>query len=111
VRNAGCWVRSIPNSEFGIPHLLDVPDTVQSLLDREAWRLDIVLESTTRYWERYEVYRRNYKKSGRRSLGRACPLYLHEAGRRLSGVDRQQTSQGWLGRLEDDHDNLRAAIR
>ena len=94
---------------------IDVLEGVQSLLDKSLLVEREGSDRQPRYWMLetiHEYAREKLKESGEEeALGREHALYFmrlaEEAEPELMG-DRQAE---WLNRLEDEHDNLRAAVR
>ena len=94
---------------------IDVLDGVQSLLDKSLVVERDGRDGEPRYWmleTMHEYAREKLNESGEEeALGREHALYFmrlaEEAEPGLMGSEQAE----WLNRLEDEHDNLRAALR
>ncbi len=105
---------NIPHSEFLIPQSYDVVDIVESLLDKSMLVEREGRDGETRYWMLETIHdyaREKLQESGEAEpLRREHALYFmrlaEEAEPYLTGKKQQE----WLDRLEDDYDNIRAAL-
>ncbi len=104
-----------PQSPIHNPQSYDVVDIVQSLLDKSLLVEREGSDGEIRYWMLetiHEYAREKLQESGEEEvLGRAHALYFMKLAEEAEPGLIGDNQAHWLNRLEDEHDNLRAALR